>query len=95
MRVHKSLFASVQQFECQYENTITDSNFKPDVLVLVCNAGADLGAGTIKPHGDRHITYYTSQPTHVQMPRAVRDIVRTSNEVHIRSENPCSDSEPA
>ncbi len=40
-RVLKSRFASVQQFEKQYQNTIKNFNFGPGDLVLVCNAGAD------------------------------------------------------
>jgi len=44
-QVLKSHFASVRQFEHQYENTITDHNFRPGDFVLVCNAGADSELG--------------------------------------------------
>ena len=40
-RILKSRFASVQQFEKQYHNTIKDYDFGPGTLVLVRNAGVD------------------------------------------------------
>jgi hypothetical protein len=44
-RVLKSRFASVRQFERQYENTITDHNFRPGDFVLVRSAGTDSELG--------------------------------------------------
>ena len=40
-RILNSRFASVQQFERQYQNSIKDRNFGPGSLVLIRNAGAD------------------------------------------------------
>ena len=41
-RVLKSRFASVQQFEKQFKNSIKNLNFQPGDLVLIRNTGADL-----------------------------------------------------
>jgi hypothetical protein len=38
----KSHFASVQQFQKQFQKYIKDHNFGPGSLILICNAGADL-----------------------------------------------------
>ena len=44
-RILKSRYASVHQFERQYENTIQHPAFKPGDLVLVRNSGSDTEVG--------------------------------------------------
>ena len=43
--VLKSCFKSVQQFEQAYEKSIKDFDFKPGVLVLVCNSSIETDLG--------------------------------------------------
>ena len=40
-----SRFASVRQFECTFENTIRDYDFRPGALVLVCNSAIETNLG--------------------------------------------------
>jgi hypothetical protein len=43
--VIRSRFASVRQFECTFENTIHDHDFKPGALVLVRNSAIETDLG--------------------------------------------------
>ena len=43
--IRRSRFASVQQFERDYKNTIRDFDFKPGTLVLVCNSSIETDLG--------------------------------------------------